>query len=144
MEGPVKTPDSYTAKQVVGYLDLTAPTGEFLVYKWRPSFELTEITGTAKVQTTPNQPAAAQKQRESRILPPFPHSAALLDIPGRWLAYCCDAPDLDRVPGRLLERVLESLSMTAVSSLKSLFAAGSRHYWGYGSPQTAPPPTRQV
>ncbi|AOW06883.1 YALI0F08987p [Yarrowia lipolytica CLIB122] len=142
MEGPVKTPDSYTVNQAVRYLVLTAPTGEFFVYK-RPNFELTEITGTAKVQTTQIQPAAAQKQRESSILPPFPHSAPLLDLQGRWLAYCRDAPDLDGVltpvglppPGPLLERVLESLSMTAATSLKSLVAAGSRYYWGYESSQ---------
>lgn len=142
LEGPVKTPDCYTVNHAPGYLVLTAPTGEFFVYK-RPDFALIDIKGTAKVQTTQIQPAAAHKQRESNIVPPFPHSAPLLDLQGRWLAYCRDAPDLDGVltpvglppPGPLLERVLESLSMTAATSLKSLVAAGSRYYWGYESSQ---------
>lgn len=143
LEGPVKTPDCYTVNHAPGYLVLTAPTGEFFVYK-SPDFALlSEIRGTAKIQTTQIQPAAAHKQRESNIVPPFPHSAPLLDLQGRWLAYCRDAPDLDGVltpvglppPGPLLERVLESLSMTAATSLKSLVAAGSRYYWGYESSQ---------
>ncbi|KAG5362032.1 hypothetical protein CJU90_4717 [Yarrowia sp. C11] len=142
LQGPVQSPDSYTVNVASGYLVLTASTGEFFVYK-RPKFELTDISGTVKVQTTQIQPAAAQKQRESNILSPFPHSAPLLDLQGRWLAYCRDSPDLDGVltpvglppPGPLLERVLESLSMTAATSLKSLVAAGSRYYWGYESSQ---------
>lgn len=139
-EGPLKTPDVYTVHAAAEHMVLTAPNGSFFVYK-RPDYVLTDTNGTAKVQTAQIQPAAAQKQRETNILSPFPHSAPLLDLQGRWLAYCRDSPDLDGVltpvglppPGPLLERVLESLSMTAATSLKSLVAAGSRYYWGYES-----------
>ncbi|KAG5363444.1 hypothetical protein CJU89_2617 [Yarrowia sp. B02] len=138
LEGPVKTPEAYSLHHSQGFLVLTAPHGDFFVYS-RPDFALLDARGTAKVQTTQIQPAASHKQRETSILAPFPHAAPLLDVQGRWLAYCRDSPDLEAVltpvglppPGPLLERVLESLSMTAASSLKSLVAAGSRYYWGY-------------